>query len=269
MKRRLSALIALLLFAFPVFAAAEPVPATPTDLDCPHEHVRTTIYFFDSPLYMAVSEEAHRVSGPATVESVCLDCGKLLSSELAANAEEIRPHSMKKGVCALCGYRQKEPAETPVPADLEGERTLYAQEDANAKGLLEMTLSREDLSELKNEGIITALIRGETGTTAVALQVDDMLTQVEQAGAVLYAELEEQEDSSCFAGLFLVSGSDERTAPAEDGIALRFYRERTAGSRAAFAPVDSDRLREAESLWNDYGYWSVPYLEEGTYFILQ
>ena len=39
--------------------------------------------------------------------------------------------------------------------------------------------------------------------------------------------------------------------------------------RASVAPADRDALIEAESVWNERGYWSVPYLEEGTYFLLQ
>ena len=30
-----------------------------------------------------------------------------------------------------------------------------------------------------------------------------------------------------------------------------------------------DTLIEAEGVWNEKGYWSVPYVEEGTYFLLQ
>ena len=86
--------------------AGQATPATPTDLGCLHEHVVTTVYFFDSPAYESVSAVSHRVTGPAVVETVCRDCGEVLSDETVNNADEIRPHSFKKGVCALCGYQQ-------------------------------------------------------------------------------------------------------------------------------------------------------------------
>ena len=269
MRKGSLALLALLLLLLPVLTAAEPEPATPTDLTCGHEHIRTTIYFFDSPVYMPVGEDAHRVSGPATVETVCLDCGEVLSSEIVSSAEEICPHSIKKGVCVLCGYRMKDRAGTSQPGDAEGERTIYAMESGNANGLLELTLTREDLSGLKRESISTLLIRGRTGAAAIALQVDEVLEQLKQADTVLYMELEEQEDGSLFAGLYLISGSDVRTMPEENGITLRFYREKRTGARASLAPADKDKLVETESVWSDRGYWSVQYLEEGTYFVLQ
>ena len=106
-KRFVSAILMLLLFISAAAAAEAPTPATPTDLACLHEHTKTTVYFFDSPSYTPVNADSHRVYGPATVETVCLDCGEVLSSETVDSAEEIRSHSFKKGVCALCGYRLK------------------------------------------------------------------------------------------------------------------------------------------------------------------
>ena len=98
----------LLLLTLALSACAEgAAPATPTDLACPHAPTRTTIYFFDSPLYASLGSEYHRVSGPATVETVCLDCGETVRSEFENNAEEIRPHSIKKGACPLCGYTEQ------------------------------------------------------------------------------------------------------------------------------------------------------------------
>ena len=97
----MAALLLLVLLPFPGTAEADKAPATPTDLACLHEHVKTTIYFFDSPAYTLISAASHRVSGQATIETACLDCGEVLSSEWTSSAEEIRPHRMKKGVCAL------------------------------------------------------------------------------------------------------------------------------------------------------------------------
>ena len=78
MKRMIAfAMITLMLAAFSDAAGAEGmVPATPTDLSCLHEHTRTTIYFFDSPVYTPIGAETHRVTGPAAVDTVCEDCGE-------------------------------------------------------------------------------------------------------------------------------------------------------------------------------------------------
>ena len=182
------AILTLLLFVFlsGTAGAEEADPATPTDLDCAHEHVKTTIYFFDSPSYISISSVSHRVSGPAAVETVCLDCGKTLSSETVSNAEEIRPHSMKRGVCALCGYREKARTENPV-ADMPGERTLFAEQDEKAKGLMTLTLTRTDLSVLNRADIGTVLVRGETGCAVVVLDVAEILSQVKSGiGKELY-----------------------------------------------------------------------------------
>ena len=259
----------LLLILACAASAEEAAPATPTDLACPHEHTRTTIYFFDSPAYAPVDAGSHRVSGPAAVETVCLDCGKTISSVNTDNAEEIRPHSMKKDACVLCGYRRAaaRPAERSG-ADRSGEETLFAREEGAGK-LLSLTLTRKDLAAMENASVSTVLVRGKTGAAAIAMEVEDALTQAEAAGSDLYLELAEQEDGSLFAALYLVSGSGEKTELNDEGITLRFYQENREGVRVSVAPADSDILVETESSWNEHGYWSVQYLEEGTYFLLQ
>jgi len=275
MIRKLFALAvaALLLPGLLCGAAAEEqpeqIPATPTDLVCDHLNTKTIIYFYDSPLYTSVSSASHRVSGSATVETVCVDCGEVLSSE-TANAEEIRPHSMKKGVCALCGYREKTKAKTSGrEKDLPGERTIYAQKDNSAEGLMTLTLSTIDLDALARANVATVLVRGERGTAAIALEVQEMRALAKTNGADLYLELEEQEDGSFFAGVCLVSGNSEKTDAGEEGVSLRFYQEIKEEVRASVAPVNEDRLVETSSTWNDRGFWTVPYVREGTYFLFQ
>ena len=277
MTRRSWVLVALVLLFTALFytAAAEGVSsavATPTDLTCEHVNTRTTVYFFDGPAYTSVSSASHRVSGPATVEVVCLDCGEVLSSETVDMAEEIRPHSMKKGVCALCGFRSKaRAAETmKTPEDLPGERTIFAQADETSEGLLTLTLTGADLTALERANVTTAIIRGETGTAAIALKVPEIRVQTEQTGASLYIELAEREDGSFFAGLYLVGEPGERSEPEDQGITLRFYQETRADVRITLVPVDEEALVETEGVvWDEHGYWSVPDLEEGTYFLLQ
>ena len=129
MKKTLAfALLMLMLSAFCYAAEAETMAiATPTDLACAHENTKEIVFFFDSPAYTSVSSTTHKVYGPATVQVVCLDCGEVLSTETVDYKEELRPHSMKRGQCALCGYSDKTWTKQDKPKDAAGERTLYAQ----------------------------------------------------------------------------------------------------------------------------------------------
>ena len=155
MKKSLAFVLLMLLLSAMLCAAEaeEPSPATPTDLSCLHENTKQTIYFFDSPAYTSVSSTSHKVYGPATIQTICLDCGEVLSTETVDYAEELRPHSMKRGQCALCGYCDSTWTRQEPAKDVTGERTLYAQEDTNTHGMLTMTLSREDLIALNNSNI--------------------------------------------------------------------------------------------------------------------
>ncbi len=273
MTRKNIACAILLLLLFSLFSGAagaeDPDPATPTDLDCLHERTKTIIYFFDSPLYASMDAKFHRVTGPATVETVCEDCGEVLASETVGNAEQIRTHNMKKGVCALCGYKDRtEPKPREKAATIPGERVIIAQEDS-AGGLLNLTLTTAELYQLAGEDITTILVKGNAGDAAVALNVTEVLAWTETAGADLYLEIAEREDGSFFAGLYLTDESGEKTQADGDGVTLRFYRQSKVNVRISLAPAGSDDLTELESVWNEKGYWSVPYLQEGTYFLLQ
>ncbi len=250
------------------FAEEKKTPATPTDLDCLHEHTKTTIYFYDSPAYSALNAEYHRVSGPADVVTVCEDCGEQLSFETADNAEEIRFHVLKKGVCLLCGYRLKVQAAEKNAEDEPGELTVYVQQDEDEPDFLVRTLSARDLAGYEKDGIATLIVRGETGNAAVALEVSEVKRQAEQANADLFLQFAEKEDGSFFAGIFFKAGPDERVKP-EGGAFLRFYREAKADVRISLAPAETEELVEIPGEWNEKGYWTVPYSEEGTYFLLQ
>lgn len=269
-KSLASAILMLLLFSLLSGAAGaeEPAVATPTDLACSHEHTKTTIYFFDSPAYTSNGPDSHLVSGPATVKTVCLDCGETLSSETVSNAEEIRPHSMKKGACALCGYREKTKTVAPRPSDAPGEYTIIAQDDGTADGLLVLTLTDEDLTRMKKENVSTILVRGKNGDAAVALDVTDLLDRISQTGADLFLQLAERQDGSLFANLNLI-GPGKWTVPANTGVTLRFYRSDRSEVRPSVAPSDGEYLIGVLGVWNDDGYWTIPYTEEGTYFLLQ
>lgn len=271
MKKSLAFVLLMLLLSALLCAAVaeEPAPATPTDLACLHENTKQTIFFFDSPAYSSVSTTSHKVYGPATIQTVCLDCGEVISTETVDYTEELRPHSMKRGQCALCGYCDSTWTRQEQPKDATGERTLYAQEDNNTRGMLTLTLSREDLIALNNSNVSVALVRGNSGNVAIALNVSNLLNQSREADADLYLQLAERTDGSVFAGVFLVSETGEEITPEVNGINLRIYQQTYSDIRFSIAPSASGSLVEAEGVWNEHGYWSVQYQEEGTYFILQ
>ena len=273
MIRKGSAFTVLLLLLGSLLSGAAgeggPVLATPTDLDCPHERTKTTIYFYDSPAYTSLGPDSHLVYGAASIRTVCLDCGEVLSEETAASAEEIRPHSLKKGVCVLCGYKSQTEETEEMPASEPGEWLIIAEEDNSTQGLLTVTLTDEDLYSLKKESVSVALVRGKTGSAAVALELTGVLPRMEETGSDLQVQIAEREDGSFFAGLYLVSASGREPLQPGDGITLRFYRTSRSSVRISLAPVGSDELTETESIWNEKGYWTVPYLKEGTYFVLQ
>lgn len=259
----------LLLLALTVLAglcAAEETPATPTDLECAHEHTDTVIYFFDSPSYTALSAASHKVSGPGVVVETCRDCGEVLLEETVDNAEEIRPHSMKKGVCALCGYRTKTEAKQDRK-DSPGERTLVAQPDGN--GLFFLTLTEQDLAALAKAKVTTLLVRGERGKAEIAIDVKEIRQEVVREAASFSVEMAEREDGSLFAGLSLSNAPGRKDELDIEGVTLRFYGEKDEDLKIALDPTDGDPLTEADGVWNEAGYWTVPYVSEGYYLVVK
>ena len=283
-----AAVLLLLLTALACLGAAEGIPATQTDLAetgpadimpgqeleptripepaCSHENVTTVIYFFDSPSYMSLSSVSHKVSGPGVVAEVCRDCGAVLKEEPVDNAEEIRPHSMKKGVCALCGYRAPTEAKHDKK-DAPGERTLVAQPDGN--GFLFLTLTEQDLAALENAKVRTLLVRGEHGKAVVAVDVKEIRQETGREAASFSIEMSEQEDGSLFAGLSLSNAPGRKDELDIEGVTLRFYGEKDDELKIALDPTDGDKLTEAEGEWNDSGFWFVPYISEGNYIVIR
>lgn len=258
-------MIFLLALALPLAALAEEsAPATQTDLGCLHEHRGSVIYFFDSPQYISISAASHRVFGPAVVETVCLDCGETLSADTVSNAEEIRPHTIKKGVCPLCGYRQKLTA-GELRQDAPGERTLVAQPDGS--GLLLLTLTEQDLTALDRAKVDTVLVRGVEGRAVIALDVQDALKESGKKEAPLSLEMAEQEDGSLFASLMFTGV--RKVAPETGFATLRFYVEKSSGLRIAVTEPDGSDLTEEAATWQEAGYWYVPYLREGDYILVR
>ena len=238
----------------------EPAPA------CAHENVNTVIYFFDSPSYTSLSAASHRVSGPGVVAKICRDCGATLSEETVTDAEEVRPHSMKKGVCALCGYRAQTEAKQDKK-DAPGERTLMAQSDGS--GVLFLTLTEQDLAALENAKVKTLLVRGEHGKAVVAVDVREIRQEARREAASFSIEMAEREDGSLFAGLSLSNAPGRKDELDIEGVTLRFYGDKDEEVRIVLDPTDGDRLTETEGKWDDNGYWFVPYVSEGNYVMIR
>ncbi len=288
MKRKLIAVAVLLLLlsALAGLSLAEGAPATPTDLGpaspgeeaetetvtpipeplCDHENISKVIYFFDSPSYTSLSAATHKVVGPGVVAEVCRDCGAVLSEETVDYAEEIRPHSMKKGVCALCGYRQ-ETATVLDSRDAPGERTLVAQPDGS--GLLFLTLTEQDLVALENAKVKVLLVRGEHGKAVVAVDVREIRQEAAREVASFSIEISEREDGSLFAGLSLSNAPGRKDELDIEGVTLRFYEGPEPALKIALDPTDGDRLTETDGVWNEAGYWTVPYVSEGNYLVVR
>lgn len=285
MKRKLiaAAILLLLLSALAGLCMAEETAATPTDLTeivpepdpelipepeiiCAHENVSTIIYFFDSPSYTSLSAATHKVAGPAVVAKVCRDCGAVLEEEPVDNIEEVRPHSMKKGVCALCGYRQ-ETAAVQDKRDAPGERTLVAQPDGS--GLLFLTLTEQDLHALENAKVKTLLVRGEHGKAVVAVDVKEIRQETVRESASFSIEMLEREDGSLFAGLSLSNAPGRKDELDIEGVTLRFYEDKDPALRIVLDPTDGDKLTETDGVWNDSGYWTIPYVSEGDYLVIR
>ena len=279
MKSFVPVLLALLLLlALPLFAAAEEeglgsaesdwLVATPTDLaECPHEHTETTIYFYDSPSYFAVDENVHRVAGTAVIETDCADCGEVLDIQDDTYAEETRPHTFKNNVCALCGFRRraKETEAPKVIPQADAESTVYAARGDS--GLYSLVLTSADLQEMEGSGVAVLLVRDKQNSdAAVALNVQRMHAQTRMAGMDLHLDLVEREDGSFFTDLCLEHDGKEQVIPDKAAVTLRFYRAKTPALKVSLSPAETDSLTETETAWNESGYWTVPYQDDGTYF---
>ena len=148
-------------------------------------------------------------------------------------------------------------------------RPVNLPHQASDEDMLSLTLTYDDLSALNSAKVNTVLVKGKKGSAAIALNVADMMTQTRKTGGSLYLMLAEQEDKSLFAGLYLVIDSNTREEPDGEGISLRFYQENRADVQVSLVLADSDEPVKTETVWNENGYWSVQYLEEGTYMILR
>ena len=280
MKRALVLLLALCLFAAIPYSGAEsdpaaeelPTVATPTDLECAHEQTHS-VYYFDEPWYTPYNAFYHRVSGSATVQTVCDECGEVLSTRYRESVSVNRRHSFKKGVCILCG--QVETGAANVNRDAPGERTVFFPPEEVGEAGEPLLLTRKDLQTLKNEEIEWLILRSADGETAIAMGVQEALERVEKRNpdAFLYAQLLPSEDegmrTELAIGLREPDGKESLTAWDGSGdpeeVMLRFYRENA--DHLTLMPEGESAL---DAIWVDRdapleGFWTVPWSGNGAF----
>lgn len=263
MKKRIAGGLLSLLLLLPCLAGAEgPLPrSTETDL-CPHENVRS-VFYFDSPVYRSVNVYNHSVSGPATVQEVCEDCGAVLSSVVRMNATEIREHIYRRGSCVLCG---REAPQREEAASREKVIPIAAQEEEPDKFIC--ALSAMDLREAGE----VLVLRPEEGVFALEVQVKPLQVQMDTGGGNLIAELSEPLGARQLTASVRWMDEDGTPITPDDGmIALRVYDEQAeesltvmyAGPEEAVGRESAVKIRpEGE---NEEDYWSVTWLGDGTY----
>ena len=254
MKRLLSALVlaALLLSALPVSAGEGMDPlATPTDL-CAHENTET-VYYFDSPVYSPLDIYTHRVSGPATAETVCTDCGTVISVTFEDNAEEICPHVFRRGKCALCGQE----SDTAGSGKETVLRLLPMEGGVNHFSL---TLTGSDLHE--PGGFLVLLAEG--AGAAIVLQTAPVLELLDIMGGSLTAEIAAPISTTLNAAVRVYDENGAESAPDHAWTSPRIYTARTADMIVTYTNK-SGRESVRKPAWSDAGYFTIPWLGSGTY----
>ena len=273
---RLKALAAVMILAFlvlpyPALGEGNQDPATQTDL-CAHLSTHQVIYFDDAPLYTPLGPVSHLVEGPGLVETVCDDCGRLLSSEYMENAEEIREHTIRNGRCALCGYRQTKPDEPETYVGSEpGEQVLEAKKDDDAS-LWQLSVTGEEVEQLRSQQVQTALIRG--GEMALVFSVDDLCQQMNEAGAQLEITVEMREDQSFFLSAGLLNAGEEQQTELKgyEKCSLRVYRPADPPLILVWISPE-DELLELPATWvqpkenGEEGYWMIPWPGSGNFLL--
>ena len=258
-KRVFCALVVMLLAALLLPAAAEEdVPlSTPTDL-CPHENTET-VYYFDAPIYRPLDEATHLVTGRATVEEHCVDCGTVLSVTVEDDAEEVKDHIFRRGQCVLCGFEGG-----PAPVVQEVVRTVDPDEENENRFFCVFTVS-----DLENAGDILVLRAGEY-RPAVALQTQKLVSRMDR-GDTLSVEMLVKDGNTVTVSVHITAENGKVNAPDGEFLSLRFY-----GGKAD-DPItvrwtnmeDEKDTAEQQASWVDGGnggyYMAFPYLGDGTY----
>jgi len=271
--RRAALVIALIaLILLPCMTLTEGnEPATPTDL-CTHEHTHLVVYFDDSPQYTPISRTQHQVQGAGLVEVLCDDCGQLLSSEHQEQVEEVRDHTIRNGKCALCGYRVPKDEDLPVTAeDIPGEATLRADKVEESRQW-ELSITKEELEDLKKDQVQTALIRGAEMEAGFVFSIDNVCGQMKTAGMHLMVTMEKREenDYSLFARLLDASGEED---PAVfEQCFLRFYQPKEPPLTLVWTSPENE-LKEIAGIWfepgqdGEEGFWAFPWPGSGSFLL--
>ena len=286
MKKALPLLLALSLLLSLAGAEGNPPPSnpdlsTPTDLSCAHEHTREVFYFSD-PWYTPLDDENHLIQGPAEVELECMDCGEMLSSEFRENAESLRPHSFKKGVCVLCGQLQTGAEDLPelMDRDAPGEHTVTLPWSAGAapeERRMLIALTEKDLNSMAIDEISLVILRPETGDAAIALDVPSLRSELAGQGGdfAVSVEMSPAGNGELFTAVFVASPSEDPAAEPgsldfvrdiadKSSVILRFY------GRYAVAPVvqsvETGAKVEAEQVLREppmESFWQAPWPGSG------
>jgi len=274
MKRILVALLsALFLFSCAFSLAEEPeetteepvVPllplATETDL-CAHEHTHMD-YYFDAPVYRPLNSEMHIVTGRATVQEVCDDCGDVLSSFIERNAETTFPHVFRRNQCVLCGYEGKQ--NSAVASANHTERIVLLPADEEKPNQFFCTLTGQDLEVPAD----TIVLRPEGCETAIALQTERLRQEIDRTGGTLTAEIEFPGAGDITASVRLYTAEGEESAPEAEELSLRIYSAYDGEALVVSYTAPEGGGGEEEAKWitpdGSEAYWSVDWMGDGNY----
>lgn len=237
-----------------------PVLATSTDL-CAHIHTHTD-YYFDAPVYRPLNADYHLVSGRATIQEICDDCGAVLSTNIEKNAETEFPHVFRRNTCVLCGYegRQQGPA-----GETSSELVLLLHADEEVPNQFFCTLTAQDLDASAN----TLVLWPEDCETAIALQTERLREEMDRTGGTLTAEIESPGSGDMTASVRLYTAEGQESAPDAEELSLRIY-STFNGEPLTVSYTDAEgETSKEEASWvtpeDMDAYWSVSWMGDGNY----
>ena len=226
---------------------------------CTHEHTET-VYYFDTPEYRPLNDESHLVAGQAVAEVTCLDCGALLSQDWVDDAEEIRPHVFRNGLCVLCG--REAAADEAAPEQTESVIHLTAGEEPEQYSC---TLTGDDLADAGD----TLVLRAEGREAAIAVQTQRLREEIDRAGGKFTARMWKPGERDVSTVLCLYDAYGEEVVPVAQGFTLRIYTENRGEPLTVSYTNLSGATSSEEARWvnnsGDEGYWSVTWLGDGVY----
>ncbi len=291
MKRMMLLLIAGLLALYAAAAAAEEADADWTEEPfaeaasaeeaCAHTHTRRVCYF-DAPEYFPLDDESHMVAGAAIVEIYCEDCGALVDIVQESNAQEIRSHVFRNGVCALCGFEASLLEGEKAEAGTAPETAAYEQvyEDAEAwtpapvpESVLSLpagenpdqytcTLTGMDLEEAGD----TLVLLPDGRNTAVVVKTEDLRREIDGTGTFI-AQIGKPGERFISTSIRVYDAFGAETSPDGQDISLRIYAENN-GFPITVAFTDAyGNTRLTEARWAEEGYWVVNWCGDGLYSI--